>query len=252
MDKQRTMVEPMSSNPRTDRLPRLGLIGGMSWRSTADYYARINEISETRCGAHHNAALMIDSLEFAPLLEAGGRGAWHEVEAEFIAAGRRLQAAGCVAVGLTAVTAHRCHEAVAAALSIPVPHIFDAAAAELAAENILRVGLLGTSRTLAAPFLLDRMAGQAAREILRPDADMQGRLDALIFERLTQGIVDDDGRALMDSAIAALRGDGAEAIVLACTELPLLLRPDHAAAGIIDAAALHASFLYDTAMDAQS
>lgn len=232
--------------------PRLGLIGGMSWRSTADYYARINILSETCRGAHHNADIMVDSLEFSRLLDAGGRGAWHEVAAEFIDAGTRLQAAGCVAVGLTAVTAHRAHEALSEALSIPVPHIFDAAAADLTARNIERVGLLGTSRTLAAPFLLDRMACGGDREVIQPDAETQAGLDVLIFDRLTQGVVDDDGRLLLNSAIAALRRNGAQAVVLACTELPMLLPPGEAAPGIMDAVALHARLLYDTAMDARS
>lgn len=247
------MRDPMASPSLAGLTPRLGLIGGMSWRSTADYYARINVLSERRRGAYRNAPLMIDSLEFAGLLDAGGRGAWHEVEAELVAAGLRLQAAGCAAAALTAVTAHRCHDALAAALSIPVPHVFDAAATHLSAVGARRAGLLGTSRTLAAPFLLDRMSGKGAREIVRPDAEMQDRLDALILERLTQGVVDDAGRALLDSAIAALRRSGADAVVLACTELPLLLRPDHPAPpDIVDAVALHVSLLCDTVMDARS
>lgn len=239
------------SPSRRARAVRLGLIGGMSWKSSADYYERINTLSESRRGAHRNAPTIIDTVEFADLLAAAERGNEH-AEDILVAAGERLQAAGCTAVALTAVTAHRYHGALARALSVPVPHIFDAAAAHLDAIGNRTVGLLGTSRALAAPFLVDRVT-RGARSAVRPDPGMQREIDALIFDRLTLGIIDDAGRDLLDAAAARLRGNGAEAILLACTELPLLLRHGRAPApDMVDAVALHINALCEILTDQEN
>lgn len=245
------MTNPGSHLPVTTvQPPRLGLIGGMSWRSTADYYARINLASESRRGAHRNVATLVDTLEFAPLLEAGGRGAWDEVTAAVVAAGRRLEAAGCTAAALTSVTAHRCHAELEAALGITVPHILDPAAAYLAAHGLTRVGLLGTSRMLSAPAVQARLSGGGARAVVVPDAAVQADLDRLILDRLTQGRVDAAGRWLLEAAAAALRRDGVQAILLACTELPLLLQPERPGmADMIDAVALHVDHLCELVTD---
>lgn len=235
---------------RSDYRGSIGLIGGMSWRSSTDYYARLNILSEARRGMHANLPSIIDTLQFSTLLEAGARQDWAEVERRIVDAGMRLQNAGCAAVALTAVTAHRCHAALAAALDVPVPHIFDAVAGHLAKGRYGTVGLLGTAHTLEDAALLSRMAG--GRVIVRLPGDQQDQVDDLILHRLTQGVVDAPGRAILDDAIDALTAAGADVVVLACTELPLLLgtpsNPDGQTVEIIDAVDLHVRLICDLIM----
>jgi len=235
---------------RSDYRGTIGLIGGMSWRSSADYYARLNILSEARCGMHANLPSIIDTLQFSTLLEAGARKDWAEVERRIVNAGMRLQNAGCTAVALTAVTAHRCHAALACALDVPVPHIFDAVATYLAKGCYGAVGLLGTAHTLEDAALIGRTAGD--RAIVRLPGYQQNQIDELILHRLTLGVVDAPGRAILDDAIVALTAAGADAVILACTELPLLLRmPSNADSGtaeIVDAVDLHVRLICDLIM----
>lgn len=212
---------------------RLGLVGGMSWHSTSLYYGRLNRAMAAAAGPHRNACGLIATLDYAALLAAVEAGDWPAVRAPIIAAAGELAAAGCGVIALTAVTAHLFHAEVAAAVpGAIVPHVLDAAAARLAGR---RIGLLGTSTTCGTGFAAARLGG----DVVVLDADGQAALDHLI-----QGVLTVDGdpaaaRPQLLRAIDALAARGAEAVVLACTELPLLLPLGATPVPVLDAVALH-------------
>jgi aspartate racemase len=212
---------------------RLGLVGGMSWHSTSLYYGRLNRAMAAAAGPHRNARGLVATLDYAALLAAAEAGDWPAVRAPIIDAAREMAMAGCGVIALTAVTAHLFHaEVVAAVPGAIVPHVLDAAAAQLAGR---RIGLLGTSITCGSGFAAARLGG----DVVVLDPDGQAALDHLI-----QGVLTVDGdpaaaRPQLLRAIDALAARGAEAVVLACTELPLLLPLGATPVPVLDAVALH-------------
>lgn len=212
---------------------RLGLVGGMSWHSTALYYARINQAMAALAGPHRNACGLVATLDYAGLLAAAGAGDWPAVRDPIVAAARELAGAGCGVIALTAVTAHLFHAEVAAAVpEAIVPHVLDAAARELAGR---RIGLLGTSITCGAGFAAARLGGDVV--MLGPED--QAEIDALIQGTLTAGGDLAAGRPQLVRAVETLAAGGAQAVVLACTELPLLLPLGPTPVPVLDAVALH-------------
>lgn len=217
----------------------IGLIGGMSWRSTALYHQRVNEASERRGGRHANAASVIVSLRYDALLAEGRAGNWERVAGLIVAALGRASAAGASLGLLTAVTPHLMFDRIAAASPVPLLHVLDPAIAALKASNVGCVGLLGTSHTLTASALLDRVeaAGLAWRV---PDNQGRRDLDGLIQNELTEGVVTEAaGRRALDLA-DELVAAGAGAILLACTELPLLDWRRYHRAPVFDVVTCHA------------
>jgi aspartate racemase len=223
---------------------RVGLIGGMSWRSTALYYERLNRTVEARLGAHRSFAGVVWNLDYAELFAQAMAGDWAGIEATLVAAARGLADAGCSVVALTAVTAHRWHDAVAASGTCSVPHVLDAAARALDAMGVGKAGVLGTGLTCASDFVRRRLGGRG-RELLFLDAGDQAQIDALIQDILTAGDDRTAGRALLGRAAARLKARGAETVVLACTELPLLLPVSDIDVPLIDGVALHVDDICD-------
>ncbi|AVO44543.1 aspartate/glutamate racemase family protein [Phreatobacter cathodiphilus] len=217
----------------------IGLIGGISWRSTALYHQRINEAAERRGGRNANAESVIVSLRYETLLEQGRAGNWDGVADAIVAALARASAAGATLGLLTAVTPHRMFDRITAASPIPLLHVLDPALAMLDEQGIGCVGVLGTSYTLTAAPFLDRIdaAGLAWRI---PDEPGRRDLDAMIQDELTQGVVtaraERRAMELADDLMAA----GAEAVLLACTELPLLAWRRYDRAPVVDAVTSHA------------
>jgi aspartate racemase len=217
----------------------IGLVGGMSWRSTALYHQRLNEASERRFGAHANTESVIVSLRYDRLLAAGHAGDWSAVADAIAAALDRAAAAGATLGLLAAVTPHRIFDRIAAASAIPLLHVLDPAIAALASNGTRRVGLMGTSYTLAAEAFADRFAA-AGIDVVLPDADARAALDRMIQDELTQGVITESARTCAARIASGLASRGADAVLLACTELPML---DWSAAGqvaVMDAVALHA------------
>lgn len=217
---------------------RVGLIGGMSWPSTALYYERLNRALERRCGPHQSFDGVVWNLNYATLHAAARAGDWARVETMICDAGRGLAQAGCEVVILTAVTAHLFAEKVLQASGRSGPHILAGAAAELDRLRVSHVGVLGTSSTCGAPFL-GHYVGRNGRKVILLDAERQSEIDALIQIVLTAGGAHSGGAEVLRAAATQLRDLGAEAIVLACTELPLLLPIPDIGVPIIDSVALH-------------
>lgn len=236
-------------------LAPIGLIGGMSWRSTVLYYERLNRAIDEQCAQHCSARVVVASLDYASLLKAAAAGRWDQVEQVLVRTGQWLEEAGCKIIVLTAVTAHLSHAAVENALRASVPHVLDATAAYLDLARVGRIGVLGTARTCGSRFIRERLATATERKILVPEPPLQDQIDRMIHERLSHGVITDADRSLLQEAVIALSNDGAEAVLLACTELPLLLPLEGAGAKsplVIDTVQLHVQAICRQVIEARA
>lgn len=226
----------------------IGLIGGLSWESTAHYYTLINRETARRLGGLHSAPMFIESIDFAPLAEMQARGAWDDAGDIVVQAAKRLGAAGADILAIASNTMHIAADKVAAASDATFVHIADPTAATLKADGIATVGLLGTRFTLELPFYRQRLE-KAGFEVLVPEVDVTN-LNGIIFDELCRGIVREPSRQTYIEAIARLAASGAEAVILGCTELNMLIDDDVSLLPVYDTTELHAKALVDLALGA--
>jgi aspartate racemase len=217
----------------------IGLIGGLSWQSSVLYYRLLNEGVHARLGRHHNARSVMHTLDFEPLAEMGARGDWAGVGDTMAAAARSLAAAGAECVLITANTGHLVADRVAAATTLPLLHIADAAGAAAAAAGIKRVGLLGTKYIVEADLYPKRLGANYAIDVTVPAADEREAIHRIIFEELSFGRTSEAAKRTCLGTIERLKDAGADGIVLACTELPLLLSQRDTPAKLLDTTQLH-------------
>ncbi|MDT8999994.1 aspartate/glutamate racemase family protein [Paucibacter sp. APW11] len=227
----------------------IGLIGGMSWESTALYYQIINREVARRLGGLNSAPLHLHSLNFEQVAERQRAGAWDELAELLAGAGRALQDGGadCVLIGTN--TMHKVAPEVQARLDVPLLHIADATAAAIQAAGVRRVALLGTRYTMEQPFYREHLARHGI-ECLTPDEAGRAEVHRIIFEELCQGHCLARSRAVLQALIAELQQQGAEGVILGCTELPLLLQPEDVALPLFDTTRLHALAAVDFALGA--
>ena len=216
----------------------IGLIGGMSWRSTELYHRHLNEAAETQGGLHANARSIIISLRYGDLLGFAQSGDWVRVGNMISEALLQAEAAGAKLGLMTAVTPHRLFDVLAARSPIPLLHVLDPAIKALSRSGITRVGLLGTPYTLDTPAFLAMFARFGLR-IISPSAEQCQTLDSIIQSELTAGLVNKPSNRRVASIARDLVDRGAEVILLACTELPLLDWHSFDAASVIDVTRLH-------------
>ena len=217
----------------------LGLLGGMSWESTAHYYAQINRGVRDARGGLHSAPLLLHSVDFAPLAELQRHGEWSQAAALLGEAGRNLAQAGAGALLICSNTMHKVAAPVAEMAGIPLLHIADPTIAALLAANVGRVGLLGTRFTMEQAFYRERLQA-AGLQVLLPPAAARDEVHRVIFDELCQGRLLPASRARYLDIIAALQAAGAEAVILGCTEIALLLDGCEAGLPLFDTTALHA------------
>ena len=229
-------------------MKRIGLIGGMSWESTAIYYRLMNEAVRARVGGHASADIVLRSLDFGPI-EALQRGNdWAGLEAAMAQAAQDVEAAGADFLLLCTNTMHRCADAIEAAVSIPLLHIADPLEMALVEMEIETVGLLGTRYTMEQSFYRDRL--QAAEiEVMVPEEPDRSEVHRIIYEELVVGKMEETSRTRLREVMEQLAGDGADAIVLGCTEIGLLVRQDDALVPILDTTVLHALAAVTMALD---
>lgn len=226
----------------------IGLLGGMSWESTAIYYRLLNTAAHRRLGGHHNARSLLYTFDFDDLYGRASTGRWDELGDLLAAGATRLEAAGADVVMLTAVTAHAVAERVEAALGIPFLHIADPTAAAIRAAGFSRVGLLATRFTMDMGFFAQRLQQRHGIEVLTPDEDDKAALHKIIIDELTAGVVRPASRARLIDLARRLGASGAEAIVLGCTELPLLAGAQDFPLPAFDVTQLHAEAAVDLAL----
>jgi aspartate racemase len=225
-------------------LRKLGIIGGMSWSSTALYYEHINRGIAKRLGGLHSARLLIESLDLAPLAELELSGDWDGVARVAIDAAKRLEAAGADGMIITSNTGHKVYEAVAANIGVPMLHIADAAADKLVADGQKRVALLGTRFTMTEPYVRSRLESRGISLVAVDDAWI-AEVDRIIFEELAAGRVVRDSQRKLKTLITELAKQRVQAVVLGCTELVLAVDVKANVLPVYDTTAIHAQACVD-------
>jgi len=226
----------------------IGLIGGMSWESTAEYYRIINQSVRRRLGSLRSATLILFSVDFGPIERAQHNNQWDTAAGILEDAARRLYAAGAECILLCTNTMHRVADRVQAAVPIPFIHIADPVGRLAVQSGFGTVGLLGTGFTMSQPFLRERLVEQYGLTVLVPPADEQDRVHRIIYDELCAGVILESSRDAYRQVITGLISRGAQAIVLGCTEISLLLKPSDAAIPLVDTTALHAEAAVEFAL----
>jgi aspartate racemase len=226
----------------------IGLLGGMSWESSIDYYRVINERVRERLGGYHSARSIMFSFDFHDIEELQHAGDWDQAADRLVDAARRVEAAGAELLVLCTNTMHRLADQVQAAIDIPLVHIADATAQAMRRLGTRRVGLLGTRYTMEQDFYRGRLTRHGL-EVLVPERPALEAVHRIIYEELVQGVVRPESRALYLEAIDALAGRGADAVVLGCTEIELLVRDGDAGIPLLETARIHAETAADAALD---
>jgi len=223
---------------------KLGLIGGTSWHSTAMYYEQINRGIARRLGGVASASLVLESLNLAEVAPLQLGGAWGEVADIFVAAARRLEAAGAEGLIICSNTGHKVAGEVSAAVAIPLIHMGDVVGERLAADGVKRAGFLGTRFTMAEPFVRERI--EARGVALAPPAPATAQeIDRIIFEELARGQVTRTSQRRLKTCLTEMSQARQQAVVLACTELVLLVDPGANVLPVYDTTALHAQAAVD-------
>jgi aspartate racemase len=218
----------------------LGILGGLSWVSTQEYYRLINEEVNRRRGRQHSADLLVASVDFQEIVDAQVRGDWAKAGAVLAEKARGLELAGAGAFLIASNTMHLVFEAVQAAVASPGLAIFDAVAAAAKAGGHRRLGLLGTRYTMNNAFF---NAAYASRdlEVLSPAPADAVKMNEIIFKELIHGRIRPESKAAYQQVVSKLASAGATAVILGCTEIPLLLRQEDCETPLLDTTALHAS-----------
>ena len=225
----------------------IGLIGGLSWHSTLEYYRLVNErVAEVR-GGHASARVVMESLDFAEIRECQTSGDWERAGRLLADAGRRLEASGADVLLICANLMHKVAPAVEAAVDAPLLHIADTLAAHAHAHGWSRVGLVGTWWVMDEDFYADRLRAAGLTVDVPPHED-KVEIDRIVFEELTQGRVLDASRATYVGAIERLRDAGSEALASACTELELLVGPGDSPLPLLESMRIHALAAADWAL----
>ncbi len=229
-------------------MKNIGLLGGMSWESSLEYYRIINEEVSRRLGGLHSAECVMYSVDFGPVEELLRAGRWDAIGELLAGHARRLEAAGARIILIATNTMHHVADRVRAAVSAPLLHIADATGAELARRGFRRVALLGTRFTMEMDFYRRRLREAYAVETLVPEHEARVEINRVIFEELCRGVLAPESRQTVLRAIGELAGRGAEAVVLGCTELPLLVRQADSPLPLLDTMRLHALAAVDAAL----
>ncbi len=219
----------------------IGLLGGMSWESTAVYYQLINQQVQGRLGGLHSAQIVLFSVDFQAIEGLQSQGNWVAAGQLLAEAALALERAGADGLVLCTNTMHKVVPALEAVIHIPVLHIADATAAAVKAQNLQTVGLLGTRFTMEQDFYRDRLVRHHGLKVLVPDEAGRAIVDRVIYEELCRGIIQPTSREAYQRIIADLQAQGAEGLIAGCTEIGLLMRPSDIDLPLLDTTAIHAA-----------
>ncbi|WP_222129644.1 aspartate/glutamate racemase family protein [Nocardioides sp. zg-1228] len=233
--------------PATPVVRRIGLLGGMSWESSALYYAIVNEAVRDRLGGYHSARVVMASVDFADVEALQAAGDWDAAGALLAAEAAALESAGAECLVLCTNTMHKVAGAIEAAIRIPLIHIVDVTAAAVRGAGLRRVALLGTRFTMEQTFVRERLAGHGVEAIVPAGDDLEV-VHRVIYDELVRGVVRPQSRAAYVDVVARLVARGAEGVVLGCTEIELLLGPDDVDVPVFATTRLHALAAVDFAL----
>ncbi len=225
----------------------IGLLGGMSWESTAVYYRILNQEVRRRLGGQHSARVLLFSLDFEEIERFQDAAAWDRAGQLLASYAATLERAGADLVLLCTNTMHKVAGVIQAAIGIPLLHIADATAREIGKEGLSRLGLLGTRFTMEEDFYRDRLTRHGL-QVLTPDADQRERVDRIIYEELCQGRIRDESREAYRQIIRSLADRGAQGVILGCTEIGLLVGPADSPIPVFDTTRIHAESAVERAL----
>ncbi len=225
-----------------------GLIGGMSWESSAEYYRIINETVRERVGGLHSAKCIMYSVDFAELEVLQREGRWDEANEMMVVTAQSLEraGAGCVVIGANMM--HKCAPAIEQSVHIPLLHIADATAERICAQGLATIGLLGTRYPMEEDFYKGRLASKYGLNVLIPEAAERDLVHQVIYDELCLGIIRQPSRESHKEIIARLVERGAQGIILGCTELGLLVKPEDSPVPLFDTTLIHAESAVDWAL----
>lgn len=225
----------------------IGLLGGMSWESSALYYQLINEGVRDRAGGFHSAPCVMSSVDFAVIEEMQTRGAWDEAGKLLAQEASRLESIGAECIVLCTNTMHKVADAITATISVPMLNVIDVTAEAIRGAGIGTVALLGTRFTMEEPFYRERMAGHGITTLAPSGEDLR-IVNDVIYGELVHGVIRDESRAAYQDVIGRLVDRGAEGVILGCTEIELLIGPDDCAVPSYPTTRLHARAAVDFAL----
>jgi aspartate racemase len=225
----------------------IGMLGGMSWESTALYYRLANQLVRERLGGLASADLLVRSVDFAQVRELQLEARWDEAGDLLLREAQALEGAGAELVLLCTNYMHKTAPRLEAGLTVPFLHIADVVAQAADGLGVRRLGLTGAAATMAEPFYADRLRSHGM-DVRVPEHDDRQLLDRAIFDELCQGVLSDSTRTALRGVLARLVEQGAEAVVLGCTELELLLTPEDCAVPLLPTARLHVEAAVEAAL----
>lgn len=226
----------------------IGLIGGLSWESSVEYYRIINQEAQNRLGGLHSARCLMYSFDFDEIETLQSAGDWEAATRRMIEAALSLQRGGAECIVICSNTMHRMADDVCAAVDLPLLHIADATADAILAAGWRKAGLLGTRFTMEQDFYRGRLVNRFGLDVIIPSAANREIVHRIIYEELVRGIVNASSRAQYQTVIDDLRADGAQAVILGCTEIGLLIQSQHSPLPLFDTTLLHARAAVDWAL----
>lgn len=227
---------------------RIGLIGGLSWESSAEYYRIINQAAQQRLGGLHSADCLMLSFDFAEIEALQVAGDWAAASQRMVSAAQQLERAGAGCIVICSNTMHRMAEAVQIAVELPLIHIADATAQPILQAGLQTVGLLGTRFTMQQDFYRGRLSERHGLRVLIPDEAGCESVHGIIYDELVRGEIRAESRREYQRVIEQLAAAGAQAVILGCTEISLLIKPPDSPLPTFDSTELHALAALDWAL----
>ncbi|USD52202.1 aspartate/glutamate racemase family protein [Vibrio sp. SCSIO 43153] len=227
----------------------IGLIGGMSWESTANYYRIINREVKALLGGLHSGKVCLYSVDFAEIETLQHQGRWSDTATILSQAAKSVEAGGADFILICTNTMHKVADQIQQAVDVPVVHIADATAEKLVADGVKKVGLLGTRFTMEQDFYKQRLIDKFGIEVVVPSVDDQTIVHEVIYNELCRGEVREDSRQQYLAIIDNLVEEGAEAVILGCTEIAMLVEPQHTGVKLYDTTEIHAKAAVEFALN---
>ncbi|AMG01067.1 aspartate/glutamate racemase family protein [Vibrio harveyi] len=229
----------------------IGLIGGMSWESTANYYQIINREVKARLGGLHSGKVCLYSVDFAEIETLQHQGRWDDTAIILAQAAKSVEAGGADFILICTNTMHKVADQIQQAVNVPLVHIADATAEQLVVDGIKKVGLLGTRFTMEQGFYKQRLIDKFGVDVVVPSSDDQTIVHDVIYNELCKGEVHDDSRQHYLTIIEKLVEQGAEAVILGCTEIAMLVESQHTDVKLYDTTEIHAKAAVEKALDSK-
>lgn len=220
-------------------MKKIGLIGGMSWESSTEYYRLINAAVKEELGGLHSAECILYSVDFEEIEHYQKAGEWDKAGERLAQAASSLEKAGADFIVICTNTMHKVVPSIEANITIPILHIAEATANALKTSNIRKVGLLGTRYTMEQAFYISKIEENGIQVVV-PSQERRNRINEIIFDELCLGQIKTDSREYFQEAIKALAGNGAEGVILGCTEIGLLIKPEDSVLPVFDTTLIHA------------